>query len=673
GPVLATTLRVVLSAIVLLPPTLAMGATLPLLVADWMRRDPEATRAIPRLYAANTLGAAVGILAGTYLILPYLGIFRTLVLVAALDLIAAAGAIWVTRRIRKTGTHSQPREPREPTDDVIRPRALIAAVFTGSVVLFGLEVQWTHTLAVVVGNSAYAFGIMLFCVLAGLAIGGRSAERVPPALRPDALSRDAVLFAAVVGASLLLWDRVPMLFHVMGYSAHSFSARESIRFLVCLAFLFPPCFLSGRIYALAMALYASAGAGVGKRVGGLSAASTVGAVIGSLSGSFLILPLLGSDLGMRVAAAGLLGTAALYALAMRTSANGQRVAVLAGVATIALLAFIPRWNVNRLTDGANVYFQAQWPGETVFVHEDKFGGLTTVREHTDGTYTLLTNGKFQGSNSNEVEAQRSFALFPILHQQQFGKALVVGLGTGMTAATVARFPFEEVVVAEISPGIIEAARRYFGDINDGVVDRLGSSLKREDGRHQLLITNDHYDLISMEITSIWFAGAAALYNREFYDMVRGRLTQTGIFQQWIQLHHIYPKDLASVLASLRAVFPHVELFVGGGQGVLVAAVNPLHADPVKLRGWCQQARFTDACRLAGGRLDAVPLDDARLLDGAGIDRFLSQVASELGVDVASLISTDDSLSLEYATPRGNVLPEDSGMRMRRYLAGFQEN
>ncbi len=294
-----------------------------------------------------------------------------------------------------------------------------------------------------------------------------------------------------------------------------------------------------------------------------------------------------------------------------------------------------------------------------------------MRSHGDGHFTLLTNGKFQGSNSAEIHAQRAFALFPILHQRQFDKALVIGLGTGMTAATVARFPFDRVDVAEISPGIIEAARRYFEDINDGVVDVLGDTVRRQDGRHWLLMTEDRYDLISIEITSIWFAGAGALYNREFYALAKQRLAPHGIFQQWVQLHHIHEEDLAGVLASIRAEFEHVDLFVGGGQGILVASDEPLDPDPERHRAWCTTPSFARACKLTGGDLTSVPLDDARLLDTEGIDRFVSVVAAIQDRNVEDLISTDDSLTLEYSTPKGNVLPEDSGQRMRRRLARFR--
>ena len=662
GPAGSLAFRVGLSAVLLLPPTLAMGATLPLLVAHWMRRDPDAHRAVPRLYGANTLGAAIGVLAGTYLILPVLGIFKTLLLVAGLDLTAALVAMNLAREDAAPDPSAEfapmPIGVELGPDPVRRPKLLLLAVFLGSFTLFALEVQWTHVLAVVVGNSVYAFGVMLFSVLVGLAVGGRSAENVPSARRAAVLVRDAALFAAAVGFGLLLWGQVPALFHVLGFSVHTFAGRETVRFLICVTMLVPPCFLSGRIYTLAMAAYAGRASGVGRRVGRLSAASTVGAVVGSLSGSFLVLPGLGSELGLRVLGGGLLLCALIYGAAVLLDARGRIVCALTAAGAAMLLGLAPSWDIQAITNGANVYFHAQWTeGDTIYVHEDKHGGLTTVRYH-NGVYTLLTNGKFEGNDGAEMEDQRAFAVYPIVHVKRFQKAMVIGLGSGVSAATVARFPFERVVVCEISPGIITAADTYFSHVNDNIVKTLGDDLRLVDGRHHLLITEDLYDLISIEISSIWFAGAASLYNREFYELSRARLAEGGALQQWVQLHHMMAMDLASVLATIRSEFPHVQLYVGGHQGILLASMEPLDRSPERLRRWCRDdPRFSDACALFGG--DLAQFLDRLFLDTAGIDAFVADLAKQAGMEVDELISTDDSLYLEYATPRGNVLRRDS--------------
>lgn len=74
----------------------------------------------------------------------------------------------------------------------------------------------------------------------------------------------------------------------------------------------------------------------------------------------------------------------------------------------------------------------------------------------------------------------------------------------------------------------------------------------------------------MEISSIWFAGAASLYNQEFYRLAVPKLKSDGVLQQWVQLHHMSPTDFLTIIGTLRAEFSYVSLYLVGGQGILIA-------------------------------------------------------------------------------------------------------
>jgi len=153
-------------------------------------------------------------------------------------------------------------------------------------------------------------------------------------------------------------------------------------------------------------------------------------------------------------------------------------------------------------------------------------------------------------------------------------------------------------------------------------------VRLEDGRNLLLVEKDHYDLVTVEVTSIWFSGAANLYNKEFYEVAAAKLTEGGVLSQWIQLHHTTAREVASQMATARSVFPHAAFFIRG-QGVMVLSMAPL--------------RTRDDARL----------DDLVLADDS-MDAFVDDVCKRNGLSRASLVSTDDNLRLEYATPRNNV-------------------
>ncbi|HTU59242.1 MAG TPA: fused MFS/spermidine synthase, partial [Polyangiales bacterium] len=303
--------------------------------------------------------------------------------------------------------------------------------------------------------------------------------------------------------------------------------------------------------------------------------------------------------------------------------------------------------------GANVYFEGQPKSqELVSLEEDTHGGVTSVALD-NGVHTLFTNGKFQGNTGWEMNAQRFFAHYPAIFVQDFKSALVIGLGTGTTLGTLATYPWQHIEVVEISPAIVRAARKYFQGPNRGALEDPRVELVHADGRNHLLVSDAEHDLISMELSSIWFAGAASLYSDEFYRLVRARLRPNGVFQQWVQLHHVYPETFATVVNTLRRNFAHVALFYGGGQGILVASQAPLQTQLSRLLRLEADPNLREV--LPFGRALEGLLDDVLVVD-AGLDAFLAEQANKAGRPVDKLISTDENLYLEYATPRGNVLP-----------------
>jgi spermidine synthase len=279
-----------------------------------------------------------------------------------------------------------------------------------------------------------------------------------------------------------------------------------------------------------------------------------------------------------------------------------------------------------------------------------------VNESQDGDksrlLTLLTNGKFQGNNSmgGEMQAQVGFALSPLLHTTARDRALVIGFGTGVSARTLNAAGFRQLDVVDLSADIIRLADTHFYNVNDHVIRKPNVTTYVTDGRNFLLLQDRKYDVVSMEISSIWFAGAASLYNREFYQLAKRRMPEHGVLQQWMQLHHASSTDILYILGSVRAEFRYVWLYLIGGQGMIIAS-NDAKAQP-DLRNVAAldaTAGLKPLLALHGG--SAASLLKTRLLDPAGTDKLLDSTP----MPISYWVSTDDNLFLEYSTPRGNVL------------------
>jgi spermidine synthase len=333
------------------------------------------------------------------------------------------------------------------------------------------------------------------------------------------------------------------------------------------------------------------------------------------------------------------------------------------VAAAAAWGAAPLWDLLSLTNGGHVYFRPLFPKDATRLlsfHEDTYGGMSTVIETQTPVgrpiRTLLTNGKFQANDAAESLAQVGFALVPILHARAADSALVIGLGSGQSASVVAQMGFSHIDIAELAPGMVEAADRSFRHVNRGVLHDPRVSLHLEDGRNFLLLSDRAYDVITMEISSVWFAGSTSLYSREFYRLARAHLNRGGLLQQWIQMHHLTLRELGSVIATMREAFPHVSFWLVGGQGILVASEEPqsVQAAPVaKLLG-------VDAARRPERLQYLAELLRSRLLDEAGVDRLLASAPFA--------INTDANRFLEYATPRYNLARDDLAAENERLLA-----
>jgi spermidine synthase len=721
--------RFALAAVVILIPTILMGGTLPAVarfVAAARRTDYPTD--VSRLYGWNTLGAAAGTLASTYFLMPGLGVRGTLLLACGVN-IAIFGAALL---LAPAGSPSAPPEaPPASTGINASPEApsfgtiLVAGAFLSGAVALAYEVLWTHVLAFLIGNTVYAFGVMLFTILAGLGLGAQIVARRlgDPARWPAALAASQFLLAIAVFTTLPLWDRVPDVFAygllralelslmavaplvlaramyvavllyrrppgekfppwrlaelaaeggfllllmagdstpLWRYETTYFVAAEFLRFLCAFYLMIVPAILLGLTFPLLLNLASRGAACAGSSVGSIYAANTLGAIAGATLAGFVFLPRWGSFASLRGAATLNLLLGLLFAILLVQLTRSHRV-LLAGVAAGMLLVAWSgpgNWDARRISRGSYVYFNEGWPIDRVlYSAEDVHGGLTSVVE-IGGARVMLSNGKFQGNNAGEVGAQIRIALLPILFTREFDRALVIGLGTGHTLKTVSTFPFRRLDAVEIAPRIVEAARWHFADVNGGVLDRDPRvRLTIADGRNFLLLERQPYDLITIEISSIWISGAADLYNKEFYELCRAKLKDRGVLQQWVQIHHMRTDDLLVILNTAAQVFPHVAFFQGPLQGLLIASKSPLEMDVRALTGFDARPDVQEELRAINAP-STMSLLGEMMLYGDSMRRAVAELPRRTG-RAPDFASTDLRPYLEYQTPRGNALPQST--------------
>ena len=682
--------------VLLLGPTLLMGASFPVAVRAASQADRDRPEVAEQLYAANLAGAALGTLTSDFFLIRFWGLGKVLILVAAINTVVAAWAVYVQWQNRAVRAEKETAELAWPTDSPGATVVLWVALASGFLVLFQ-EIVWTHMVGQFLDNSVYGFAITLFAVIAGLAFGAflvarQLTQRKAATLLPwiclgagillmvlipfwDNARTLAVKYPvwsvyvgiAILGATAItLAPQLRTLGYVLGAfpalvlftfiyarldpaSAH-FWAFHMVDLAVSSLFMLGPAVLMGMVFPLVFAWYLSSGR---RTVATLYAFNTVGALAGTVAATFLVLPALGVERSGRTVGLAFfaLGLALLASLVKR-----RWLVALAMVPALVWTIGVRRWDFSK------THYVLGQGGELVYAQEDLNGGVTTVLQLV-GNYRLYMNGLFEAGNEFEVQTQARCALVPLLHVRNFGRAIVIGIGSGQTAGLVGLFPFQAIDLVDFSPRVAEAARRFFRNVNLGIFDDPRIKVHIDDGRHYLLTHPQKLSLLSIEVTRLWVSGEGNLYTREFYELCSARLAEPGVLQQWVPLFQLSIPDTLIILRTVRAVFPHVALFVGPESGMIVASKLPLEVSALRL----QEIDDNPQLRVLLERLQlsqsASLLGDC-VLTPEGLDTLLAQTPEKR-------ISTDLWPHLEYSNAR-YYHGGHSSIPLRRFLVSAQE-
>lgn len=651
--------RAAVAAFWILPPALAMGAQLPTLAAVLAGHERWRGHRLARYYALNLAGAFVFTVLTPPLLFSTVGAEGALWAIAALGA-AIGGALW----FGLPGSATAPGRSVE-----LRPRAValpvvpLALAFAAGFAFFALEVVWFHLIGAVCGTSTFSFSTLLAVVLLGLALGGRWAARRSVALAPVL---GWLVVALTAGSALWPWVGRCLARVQAVQQFEWFWAGELLKFLAVAVVVLPSATLAGQVFPRLLRGFERSPEG-SRAVGALCAANVLGCVAGALAAGFVFIPAFGAErtllvLTLLVAAAWL---GALLAASPRPSFSPSL--LLPGIAGLALLLALPPWNRLQLTGGHGVYLRRQLApdAQLAFFREDFSAGFVTVvtsRQpgRTAPVKTLLQNGKFDADDAGEMPAQIGFALVAALHSPAQERALVIGCGSGQTASVIARLGFAHVDIAELSPAHLAAARGEFGHINAGVLDRPNVAVHLEDGRNHLLRTRARYDVVQIELTSVWFAGATNLYSREFYALARERLTPGGVLVQWVQLHHLTPRELASILATAQTEFPFVSVWRAGGQACLLTSAQPPVFNQAIWEKWRWAPELFDE-RLITGLGAPAAFTATQLVPAAALPALLARTPT--------VLNTDRNRWLEFQTPRYALSRRDHRTENLRWLGG----
>jgi spermidine synthase len=689
-PTLLVATRFALAMTATFPAAVAFGATLPALAAAVVGPLRALGSRGAALYAANTLGAAGGAAAASFWLPEALGV--TGAYAVGVMTLAGAGtlALAASRSSgRPEGGPAQPvrevagatppplrrggRRRREAssrrapaarsTPGALAARALLALAFLSGFGSFAAQVLFVQAFALVLNQSTYAFGAVLVVVLAALGLGALLSaawtglgRRVSHTLLGVVLAASALGLAAFPAAFAAATDGLAYLGSEHPWPGYLWRALGLAALLAG-----PTLLAAGLVFPVLLAL-AGAAAGdesPGTRLGRLVAANTIGAIAGALAAPYLLLPLAGPWGGL-AAVAVVYGAAAVFVPADTPRGRLRRDLALA----LGWLVILTR------ASPLSVPVVALAPGERALFVETSPAGVVAVVER-EGELRLQTDNHYAlGGTADRVRQERQGHV-PLLLAGAPRAVAFLGSATGSSAAAALAHGVEHVALVEIVPGVARAASLFFDASTGGIYRRPETEVVLDDARNYLRATRARFDAIVADLFVPWRAGAGSLYTREHFQAARERLTERGVFCQWLPLYQLSEEEFRIVAATFLDVFPESALFRGD-----FFASHPI----VALVGYAGRPPSEGEVAEAARRLAAGGVDDRWVVDPVGFWSLYVGPLSALADELAGAPrNRDDRPEIEFRAARthagGRRGKEEPlvGLRLAAMVERLREN
>jgi spermidine synthase len=668
-------LRAVVAGIVLLPPTLLMGATLPA-IARWVETTPRGVAWLGYFYGGNLAGAVLGsVLAGFYLLRVF-DMWTATFAAVALNVIVAGLALVIARRTRGSVAVVAP----EPGTVLAAPgsRLVYLSIALSGLTALGAQVVWTRMLSLLLGATTYTFSLILAIFLVGLGIGSslgasmaRSGTNARVALGWCQVGLCAAMAwaAYATSASLPFWPINPSI-------STSISFNFQLDLMRGIWVMLPGAILWGMSFPLALGAVAARGQDAGRLVGGVYAANTLGAIVGALVTGLVLVGTVGSQVAQQV----LIGLAALSGLLMLMPAEGEVRRPLAStpvvVIGVALIAGLLARAVPPLPGILVAYgrYAATWVGQNEIIYVDE--GVTAsvaVSRTPNGVLNYHNAGKVQASSEpQDMKLQRMLGHITTLVPKNPAKVLVIGCGAGVTAGAVSIDPMvKDQTIAEIEPLVPRVVSTHFAEHNFDVVRNPKVKVHLDDARHYLLTTDEKFDAITSDPLDPWVKGAATLYTREFFQVVKEHLNPGGVVTLFVQLYESSEAAAKSEIATFLEAFPNGAVFANTINGAGYDLVLFGQLDGGKIDVDAVQKRLSDPANSAVteslrqvGIFSAVDLFSTYAGRKSDMQRWLSD----------AIINTDRNLKLQYLAGLGlNLYQSDAIYQAMKQDAKYPED
>lgn len=580
--------RWLIAALLILPQTILLGMTFPLMSGGLIRRFPGNDGSVlGGLYFTNSIGAAIGALAAVFLLLPRVGLPGTMVAAAMLNFAVAGLAWWLTRVPEPV----KPENPNTQVEQRLGHSPLLRAVLFGTALSgaasFIYEIVWIRMLSMAVGSTMHSFELMLASFIAGIAFGGlwvrKHASRTSFPLRlagwMQIFMGVAALGSLVVYANAFSW--VGWIIEALAKTDGGYVLFNTGTAAIAILIMLPAAFFAGTTLPLFTIALLQTNHGE-RSIGRVYAWNTFGAIAGVFAAIHLLIPNVGLKLSLCVAA--IIDLAIGLALIRMHAARDKKVLPFA-LATLAslisvFLAFKVPFDPMQLASGVFRHGKSTLSenDEVIYYNDGKTASVSVVHMKP-GTLSIATNGKPDASIMMDASrppmldepTMALLAALPLsMHSspQQIG---VIGFGSGLTTHTLLGDQrVKRVDTIEIEEAMVEGAR-LFGPRVIRAFNDPRSNIIIDDAKTYFSGQSQKYDIIISEPSNPWISGVGALFSSEFYKFIPRHISDGGLFVQWIQLYEIDEALVGSILKSMAPAFEDYAAWMSNRTDLIIVA------------------------------------------------------------------------------------------------------
>jgi len=621
-------------------PAFFLGGALPLLYRILLTEARNRGKTIGHLSGWNTVGGIGGIVCSTFWFVPMYGLFLS-------SLIAAAGSLLIVAILLLGQQKKQTVQPQKTISDTGHPAEIFSLPFllfvAASSGFCGLasEIIWMRIVSTFVPNRAYSFGIVLGIYLLGYAIGNFWSARL--AERPQRIR--LYLYRLFISLGIIFLLAIPLtrllpdfLYHIRFYLIEPWKQFVLPPGIISFFLIFPSTVVMGTILPLLVALFKTEKSQAGQEVGMLYGINIFSSILGSLSAGFIFLPIFGSLrtnllLGMVYTSLGI----AVFITKKGRSVQRRRLAplgiaftsFLCALSGIVFYSSLPKPLPVSVTRDATrfdeLHFFKETSSGTISVVEDKKSGIR---------WSFINNSAVCGTTYDALKVVRILAHLPMLAHPDPKEVLVIGFGLGITAGNVLSYDVDHVDCVELCPEIVEAAP-LFQSFNRNVLEDQRISIIGGDGRTWLKRTAKKYDVITCDPTHPAL-GSGNLYTREYFQLIKTRLSQQGVFVQYFPFRFITPAELQKAIATFHQAFPQSSLWLGYSHGVMLGSADSLQINP---------DRWSHALNNNPARYELMRSSLSHVYDWLSIMMMGPQELADFCANVQPV--TDDKPILEY--------------------------